>query len=98
MTYRPAREKGGFVNVWCKGDRGAYTMARNEFDSLHEAWRLAVAGTGPRLYEGLDLYGDPIVLDLLEIRAIGEASPAGLAAYDTEEDERRAYHRTHGED
>lgn len=98
MSYRPEREKRGFAKVWCRGDTSCYVLARNEYEPLVAAWHEAKRGQRDPLYEAIDLYGDPMTIDLLDVRVIADSSPGSLAAFDVEEDERRAYERTHGED
>lgn len=97
MPYRPEREKAGFCKVHTNEGADWFVFARNEYEGLCLAWRAALAGTGERIREVTDLYGDGSELDLLHVVAICDVSPEAIAQSDEEADEKAAYERSHGD-
>lgn len=68
-------------------------MRLNEYEPLTAAWQ-----AWNEFYEAVDLYGDPVLIRLSALVDVAYASATGLAAYDVDQDELRAYNTAHGED
>lgn len=94
MPFRPEREKAGFIKITFRDDVGFLIAARNEWDDLTEALK---AGK-EEWHEVTNLYGDVEFIRLSDVVIVGEASPAGIAQYDEEEEQRAAYRKAHGDD
>ena len=92
MTWRRPSERHGYVRVLlATGD--AYDMPPTTYEALTHAME-----QGRTFFEGAALLGDPFLIRLDAVVAIGLTSVAGLVAYDAEEDDRMAHERLHGPD
>lgn len=98
MTYRPDREKAGFVCVWRRNVDGKFLLPRNEYEPMIAARAAALKGERDPFYDAIDLYGDQTSFDLRDVSVIGDCSPDSVAAFDLEDEERAAYKRDKGGD
>lgn len=88
MSYRPDREKAGFCKIWMRGNTGScYIMDPRYYGDLVHAWRGVTNAAPPfrQVFDGADLYGDPVLMDLGNVEAVALCSADGIESYDRDE-------------
>lgn len=93
MTYRPDREKAGFLQVTFRhGD--FLLIRRNEWDDLTEALKKGEKDW----YEATDLFGELQLIRLSSVVLVALVTPSGVAQSDEEEVQRAAHKRDKGDE
>ena len=90
MSFRPEREKRGFIKVYFLSNQ-ASTYKRNEFEPL-----CAALERGQIWYTAEDLHGDQRRIRLDQVQEVMDCSPEGLAQFDYDDEERKAQERLDG--
>jgi hypothetical protein len=71
----------GAVRVWVRGDDEHYTMHPSQYQEIRAAWL-----RGDCFFEGQDLWGDTMIINLRNVVVISLATPDAIAEAD---DDRR---------
>lgn len=64
----------GVARVWVKDDENAFHFHPDLYESLKAAWM-----HGETFYEGVDVYGDLLVVKLAAVVAISRGTPEHMA-------------------